>query len=255
MGDIHGNFKGMIQALQRSGFDYKNDLLIILGDVADGWSETPEVVEELMKIMLLRWILGNHDKWTQDWMAGRMNMNGVGLDGHPMSVAWGEANISHEAHEWLEQGGRATFTAYMKEPSLITKHRQFWLEKPVLYYLLDDGKKCFVHGGFNRSLLIEEQAQRSPYLLYWDRELWNKALCVHGSGLKLTTQDNFDEIYIGHTATVNWDTTHPMNSGGVWNLDTGGGWGGCVTIMDIDTKQYWQSDLCKDLYHDEKGRR
>ena len=29
----------------------------------------------------------------------------------------------------------------------------------------------------------------------------------------------------------------------VWNLDTGAGYGYKLTIMDIDTKQYWQSDV------------
>jgi len=35
----------------------------------------------------------------------------------------------------------------------------------------------------------------------------------------------------------------------VWDLDTGAGWSGKLTIMmDIDTKEYWQSELSKDLY-------
>lgn len=254
MGDIHGNFKGMMQALQRSGFDYENDLLIVLGDIADGYNEVPQVVDELMRIKTLIWILGNHDKWTQDWMAGRMNMHGVGLDGHPMIVAWG-SHMGTAAYDWLSQGGRATFLSYViKHPELMAKHREFWIEKPVLYHLLDDGKKCFVHGGFLRQFPIAEQAQQSPHELYWNRSLWEKALCVHGSKMKLWTQDDFDEIFIGHTATMSWKTTDPMNSGGVWNLDTGGGWAGRVTIMDIDTKEYWQSDLATELYPDQKAR-
>lgn len=40
----------------------------------------------------------------------------------------------------------------------------------------------------------------------------------------------------------------------VWNIDTGAGWSGKLTIMDIDTKEYWQSDFVKELYPDEKGR-
>jgi serine/threonine protein phosphatase 1 len=41
----------------------------------------------------------------------------------------------------------------------------------------------------------------------------------------------------------------PMTYGGIWNVDTGGGAvGGKVTIMDVSTKEYWQSDLTKELY-------
>ena len=45
-----------------------------------------------------------------------------------------------------------------------------------------------------------------------------------------------------------------MNRCNVWNLDTGGGWLGKLTIMDIDTKQFWQSDFVYELYPEEKGR-
>ena len=31
-------------------------------------------------------------------------------------------------------------------------------------------------------------------------------------------------------------------------IDTGAGWEGRLTIMDIETKQFWQSDLVTDLY-------
>jgi len=69
------------------------------------------------------------------------------------------------------------------------------------------------------------------------------------------TVDGFTEIFIGHTTTINWKTDQPMHSGGVWNLDTGAGFGGRLTIMDVETKQFWQSDIVKDLYENETGRR
>ena len=34
----------------------------------------------------------------------------------------------------------------------------------------------------------------------------------------------------------------------VWNLDTGAGWSGKLTIMDVNSKEYWQADLTPDLY-------
>jgi serine/threonine protein phosphatase 1 len=34
----------------------------------------------------------------------------------------------------------------------------------------------------------------------------------------------------------------------VWNIDTGAGWSGKLTIMNVDTKEYWQSDLISELY-------
>ena len=36
VGDIHGNFKALVQVLKRSKFDFKKDRLISLGDIYDG---------------------------------------------------------------------------------------------------------------------------------------------------------------------------------------------------------------------------
>jgi len=40
IGDIHGGHKALLQCLERSGTDKKNDRLLCLGDVVDGmvWS-------------------------------------------------------------------------------------------------------------------------------------------------------------------------------------------------------------------------
>jgi serine/threonine protein phosphatase 1 len=45
-----------------------------------------------------------------------------------------------------------------------------------------------------------------------------------------------------------------MKAANIWNLDTGAGYNGKLTIMDIKTKEYWQSDLVTELYKDKKGR-
>jgi len=47
----------------------------------------------------------------------------------------------------------------------------------------------------------------------------------------------------------------PGQSRGVWNLDTGAGMSGKLTVMDIDTKEYWQSDLVTELYPEETANR
>lgn len=45
-----------------------------------------------------------------------------------------------------------------------------------------------------------------------------------------------------------------MNACNVWNIDTGAGFYGNLSAMDIDTKQYWQADSVLQLYPGEKGR-
>ena len=66
--------------------------------------------------------------------------------------------------------------------------------------------------------------------------------------------EHYSEIYIGHTPTTNYNQTFPMKAYKLWNIDTGAGFKGKLTIMDVDTKEFWQSDVLPSLYPTEKGR-
>lgn len=134
---------------------------------------------------------------------------------------------------------------------IVNEEHQKFFKKQLKYYL-DANNRLFVHGGFNRHYQINHQ--QIDYIYWWDRDLWLQALSANSAQLPLRFKDEFTEIYIGHTSTTNWGTDKPMNVGIIWNLDTGGGFDGKLTIMDIDTKEYWQSDPVKELYSHEKGR-
>ena len=47
IGDIHGAIKALTQVLERADIQ-PTDHLIFLGDYADGWSQTPEVLDFLI---------------------------------------------------------------------------------------------------------------------------------------------------------------------------------------------------------------
>ena len=66
IGDLHGNYKALMQVLKKSKFNYEKDFLIIIGDVVDGYSCSYEVVEELLKIKNKVFIIGNHDSVVED---------------------------------------------------------------------------------------------------------------------------------------------------------------------------------------------
>ena len=225
-GDIHGAHKALLQCLERSGFDKENDELIQLGDVADGWSEVFECVETLLSIKHLIPIMGNHDYWTLDWMK-----NGWMIPDHK------------------SQGGAATMFSYSERSSEDRERHLNFFNRQQLFYV-DSKNRCFVHGGFNRDYILDSDTNVHNHS--WNRTLWKQALSC--KGVKLKTIDNFEEIYIGHTATTQWDQTFPMKSGGVTNMDTGAGYMGKLSFMDINTYQVWQSDPVQELYFDEKGR-
>ncbi len=244
MGDLHGSYKALIQCLERNGFDYENDVLIQLGDVVDGHNEVYECVEELLKIKNLITIKGNHDEWFKEF---------IRTDYHP--VLW-------------QYGGKNTILSYLKykdgaqvciskgggiKTSLVSSdipphHRQFFQDQKN-YHITDDNS-CFVHAGFDRYVAFEEQREQN---YYWDRDLWTEALAQQEDSKNQGTYElhtYFNTIYIGHTATTNWGNTTPMTAFNIINMDTGAGHSGKLTIMDISTKEIWQSDPVKELYGD-----
>lgn len=239
MGDIHGHIIGLRQCLERSGFDYEKDLLIQLGDIVDRNEGVYECVEELLKIKHLIAIKGNHDQWFDEF---------IKTDFHPW--LWnhgGEKTI----HSYLKhsKGKRICFRSgsgfktSLNSTNIPAQHREFF-KNQVLYYI-DSQNRCFVHAGFDRHTNFIQQKEGT---YYWDRTLWQDALDYLGdntSYLSFQTIPNFKEIFIGHTPTTGWEKDQPMNAYNIYNLDTGAGDSGRLTIMEIETKQYWQSDSHK----------
>ena len=252
VGDIHGNYLGFKQALERSNFDNDNDTLISLGDVVDGHSQSYEVVEELLQIKNLIAIKGNHDDWFLQWLNTGINPANWGQGQKATGISYLEH--SRPGTEWYEYNKFGINTT-IKTNDIPDNHIKFF-ENQLPYYL-DDERRLFVHGGFNRHYPLEEQGD----ILWWDRDLWSQALSYgHMNALesiekpKFKMLGDYKEVFIGHTSTQFWGEDKPMNAANIWNLDTGGGWFGKISIMDVDTKEFWQSDDGRTLYPEFKGR-
>lgn len=246
IGDIHGNAKGLQQVLKKSKFNPKKDKLIQLGDVGDGWSETSECVDILLNIQDKSsennkpiFIRGNHDVWVYDW------------------IKYGEAPLL-----WTQQGGKSTLDSYIRTKKFIEdEHRDFWYNQQDWY--IDDKNRLFIHAGwyfpsgFPKGANSKVNAGTIARECHWDRGLFETCRSAHlmrknnpDAFKNFNPTFEFEEVYIGHTARNNG----PENYLNLWNLDTGSGWNGKLTIMDIDTKECWQSDLSTELYPNEKGR-
>lgn len=254
IGDIHGNFKALKQALERSSFDYENDTLISLGDVVDGYSQSYECVEELLKIKNLIAIRGNHDEWWINWLQSGIHSPQWGQGGEATLISYAK-NILGEDSEGFN------YTVYPKRPLISSQmipkaHIDFFINQ-IPYHI--NNNKLFVHGGFDRHYYITDKIHNSNDFLMWDRDLWHSALSYENMGYEkemdkpsFRMEEKFDEIFIGHTATRNWGENKPMKAANIWNLDQGAGWYGYLTIMDVETKEYWQSDKATELYPDYK---
>lgn len=259
VGDIHGNYKGLLQCLERSSFNNNIDTLISLGDVVDGHCDSFEVVKELLKIKNLIAIKGNHDDWFNTWLETGINPTNWGQGQKATGISY--LNHSRPDEAWYTlNSSYQDFELNIKCSDVPKKHQEFF-DKQLSYYL-DDDNNLFVHGGFNRHYPLEEQGD----ILWWDRALWSQALSYgnmtdfdlpgHAPGWKPKFKmiGDYKEVFIGHTSTQFWKKDTPMNAANIWNLDTGGGMFGKISIMDVNTKKFWQSDKGNDLYPEFKGR-
>jgi serine/threonine protein phosphatase 1 len=235
IGDIHGGLKALEQVFQRASVT-KADKLIFLGDYVDGWSESAQVIDYLIYLSSSQeciFLRGNHDIWCEEWLLNH-----------------------HAGTEWLSHGGKATVMSYLRiDPSVKREHLEFF--QHLKWYATDDQNRLFVHAGFTS---LSGPAGESDLTNFcWDRSLWETALMTN----KNITRDSplypkqlklFREIFIGHTPTINYTVKIPMRACNIWNIDTGAAFSGRLTVMDIDTKAYWQSDSVKTFYPNENGR-
>ena len=235
IGDIHGAYLPLMQALDRARIS-PLDTLIFLGDYVDGWSQSTEVIEYLINLrssyncIFLR---GNHDDLCLNWL-----------------------NTQQHNSLWLKNGGQSTIEAYKRITQPTLQHHQSFLETLPSYHL-DSENRLFVHAGFTN--LNGVNFEYFPEMLYWDRTLWEMAMALNP---RMSPKDPaypkrlliYNEIFIGHTPTTRMGITIPMNAANVWNIDTGAAYKGPVTVMNVETKEFWQSDDAYTFYPNENGR-
>lgn len=235
IGDIHGGLKALKQVLEKAAVT-KNDTLIFLGDYVDGWSESAQVISFLIDLHNEQeciFIKGNHDAWCEGWL-----------------------RTCNAESKWLQHGGQQTVESYATVSRSDKQMHLHFLERMKLYFV-DEHNRLFIHAGFTSMHGPQQEYYDTNFT--WDRTLWELALAVNetlekNSPFYPKRLNLYKEIYIGHTPTTNYDVYIPMQGGNVWNIDTGAAFDGKLTVMDINTKQFWQSDTLPSLYPTEKGR-
>ncbi len=235
IGDIHGGLRGLTQVLERANLP-SDTQYIFIGDYVDGWSDSAEVIRFLIDFKEKNnciFIRGNHDELLYNYL---------------------KHNDQNEV--WLAHGGASSLESY-KDIATSEKERHIRFLEDLINYHIDDENRLYVHAGFFS--IHGPQYEYFPNIVYWDRTLWETACALDTSlptdhirypkRLKL-----FKEIFIGHTPVTRIDSMIPVNFANVWNVDTGAAFKGKITIMDVESKEFWQSEEVYKLYPQEKGR-
>lgn len=220
IGDIHGSYRALLQCIENSRFELHHDTLICLGDVADGWPQTKEAIDLLLGVKNLVYLMGNHDFWALEWM-----------------------ETGYADPLWLKQGGQATVDSYLSDIpdshyQLLKNARQFHVRNNEL----------FVHAGINPDKPLEKQGMQT---FLWDRGLAQLAKNSHveDEKKKLTS---FENVFVGHTPVI---APKPVQFCEVWMMDTGAGWNGHLSMMNVDTCEVFVSDAVPSLYPGIEGRK
>lgn len=233
VGDTHGNYKGLRIALQRASYDLSKDTLIVLGDTMDGWSGMGDIIDYYKHLQEIGckviYCLGNHDLAFLIWVA---------------------AGCKKGSHLMYGHGGSITEHVYLNRWADQIENHAEWLKNQKQYYI-DDQNRLFVHAGWDPKHPFNSEAQWALQEYQWNRSFWR------GMYEGKNYAKEFKEVFIGHTPThkKSGKGAIPMNRRNVWNVDTGGGfYKGKVTVMDINTKEYWQSDTGREHYPIEVSR-
>lgn len=235
IGDIHGGLKALIQVLNKVEVK-EEDTLIFVGDYVDGWSESAQVIAfliELSEKINCIFIKGNHDVWCEDWLES-----------------------GHVDLTWYIHGGKETMESYaLFSEDEKKKHLRFFQKMPL--YHIDNDNRLFIHAGFTSMHGVEKEVFKQSF--YYDRTLWEMALTMDKSIEKDSLLfpnrlRHYKEIFIGHTPTTNFNCDVPMHAFNVWNIDTGAAFRGKISVMNVETKAFYQSDELPSLYPNEKGR-
>lgn len=235
IGDIHGALLALKDVLAKSK-PTGQDTLIFLGDYVDGWSDSFHLIEYLIELntsINCVFLRGNHDDLFLNYL-----------------------KTKQFNEEWLKHGGQSTIDAYQNVSiESLNKHIDF-LENLKDYHI-DQENRLFVHAGFTNVKGVDFEYFKK--LFFWDRSLWELALAVdkkmtinhlyYPERLKL-----YKEIYIGHTPTTRINETKPIQFANVINVDTGAAFKGPLSMIDVKSKQVWQSKPAFEWYPNENGR-
>ncbi|WP_336023427.1 metallophosphoesterase [Acinetobacter lwoffii] len=205
VGDIHGCYNLLMTRLKEIGFDFKNDLLVAVGDLVDRGTQNIECIELLSKPWFTS-VRGNHE----DLCIGGLH-----------NESYKRCHVANGG-EWF----------YMLDGQAMYNIAKTFAELPVVLEISHNGKKFgFVHGHieqnnwdeFKETFTQEPTAFRDPSeLAMWGRDRLDedKKQYTHVLGI--------DAVIMGHTVTQK-----PCKRDNCYWIDTGAVHWGIMTILDL----------------------
>ena len=256
IGDIHGCYDKLQKVLDISKFS-NTDILYSVGDLTDRGNQNVEVLNFCKSLPNFKPVVGNHDFWNYQYLRACCNIKPIDADAFN---CW-----------TLRNGGESTYNEEY-EQSLEWKREMYgWIKS--FPYRINLGDKIIQHtvcpqkyyNGVDVDTITTETLISSGLVLdeIYDSAIWNREVLRGCKDFTLFGYNRpnfmllFKEIYekeykgtptyfIGHTPL---DKPFYDKHLGIVGIDTGSfcteekyGKEGALTIVDIDTFEYWQDN-------------
>ena len=204
VGDIHGCYNLLMTRLKEVGFDFKNDLLVAVGDLVDRGTQNIKCIELLSKPWFTS-VRGNHE----DLCIGGLH-----------DEAYKRCHISNGG-EWF----------YMLDGQAMYNIAKTFAELPVALEISYNGKKFgFVHGHieennwdeFKASFSKNQRGRAASDLAMWGRDRLNE------DNKQYTHVKGVHAVIMGHTVTQK-----PCKRDNCYWIDTGAVHWGTMTVLDL----------------------
>ena len=255
VGDIHGCYDKLMRTLDLCKFS-DSDILYSVGDFTDRGEQNVKVIDFLMSLKNFKPVCGNHDLWNYEYLSRTMSREAL--------LCWVGWN-----------GGKKTFREEEKQSQEWKKSVAAWLAD--IPYRLDLGDRIIIHSPCHSKTYqwvdapldeITMDTLKMSNLIrdeVYDDIVWSRSIIPACRGYQPIGEKELkeadikyyreycdpvysgDKIYIiGHTPL-----DHPFYDKelGIVGIDTGAfcneeeyGVDGALTVIDIDTFEYWQSN-------------
>ena len=234
VGDIHSQYGLLMEALEEASFSPEEDVLYSVGDIADRGPDTVRLIRFLEALPDYRPVLGNHDIWLRDYLVSGL-----------CPPVWIDSNGgARTVKDFIRSGVSGSERVVMGE----------WLS--MAPYVRIDEHFIVIHGGipqFWTMTELEKIASLSPSTVGYaaaedpaSSQLWNRSYLQSAMAFEKGADpavlqvplDTSKRIFIGHTPI-----NQPFHSERyhLTAVDTGAGHGRKLTVMDMDTYEYWQA--------------
>lgn len=213
IGDIHG-CSAALERLIREIDPRREDVVITLGDYADRGPDTRGVIDQLLmlpKRCEVVSLLGNHERMMLD-----------ALEACEQGVCVSEFDI------WMHCGGDETIASYGGLMGIPQNHIAF-LRRCRRFH--ETPTHAFVHANYSAQLPFDAQPE---YTLLWEH-ISRRVPKPHTSG---------KTVVVGHTPQPDGEI---LNLGHLICIDTYCFGHGCLTALDVESGQIWQSDKAGNL--------